>query len=97
MMTIAFHDMEDDENPLNGTTVHSSDALRKILRGLRGREPFACELEGENGACLVLGIGPLGTAQYNRDEGGPYFLAVTNRNVVAHADREFLAGGTPTV
>jgi len=95
-MTVIFYDMEDDENPLNATVIHSSDELRKILLGLRVREPFACELEDENGACLVLGIGRLGTAQYNREEGGPYFLAVTTRKVIADSEMEFLAGGTPT-
>ena len=96
MMTVSFHDWEEDENPLNGTVIRSSDELRKILLGLQGREPFACELEGENGACLVLGIGAVGTAQYNRQERGPYFLAVTNSNVIAGTEVEFLAGGTPT-
>jgi hypothetical protein len=96
MTTVTFNDWEEDENPLNGTVIRSSDELRKILLGLRIREPFACELEGENGACLVLGIGRLGTAQYNREQGGPYFLAVTTRKVIADTEMEFLAGGTPT-
>jgi hypothetical protein len=95
-MMITFYDMEDEENPLNGTVVRNSDELRRILRGLRGREPFACELEGEHGAGLVLGIGRVGTAQYSREDDGPYFLAVTNRKVIAGTEVEFLAGGTPT-
>jgi hypothetical protein len=96
MMTVTFHDWEEDENPLNGTVVRDSDELRKMLLGLQGREPFACELEGESGACLVLGVGEVGTAQYSREEGGPYFLAVTNSMVIADTEVEFLAGGTPT-
>jgi Immunity protein Imm1 len=95
-MTIVFYDMEDEANPLNGIAIHDTDRLRSILLSLQDRERFTCELDRANGSELVLGVGPIGFAEYSRDGDAPYLYAITNRTVIHGGYVEFLAGGTPT-
>jgi len=68
------------------------------LEGLRTRDPFFCELVGENGYNLLIGLGgDIGCAQYSRGDGDvPYLMAVTNGVPDTTAHTEFLIGNTPT-
>jgi hypothetical protein len=77
-MKVKFCDMDDASNPLNGSTIRDSRRLLQILRGMQGREPFFCELEGENGYRLDVGLAAtFGCAQYSHSEGDPpYLMAV---------------------
>jgi hypothetical protein len=96
-MNVAFFDREDDANQLNGTIVQRREQLPQILDGLLNRPPFVCELVGENGFHLHVGVGRLGHAQYSRPDGEPpYLLAVAARPGRRHEHIEFLLGGTPT-
>jgi Immunity protein Imm1 len=96
-MNVTFFDREDEANPLNGTVARHREQLLQILNGLRNRPPFVCELLGENGLHLHVGIGKLGHAQYSRSDGEPpYLLAMGPRPGRRDEYVDFLLGGTPT-
>jgi hypothetical protein len=96
-MIVTFFDREDDMNHLNGTIVRDSSHLFKILDSLRNREPFFCELVGDNGYCLLVGVGQKGCVQYSRSDGEPPYLGAVASNREREAGYiEFLTGGTPT-
>jgi hypothetical protein len=96
-MNVTFFDREDRANDLNGTVIRENERLFHILDNLRNRPPFVCELIGENGFHLHVGIGTLGHAQYSRSDGSPpYLMAVAPRPKQEEEDTEFALGGTPT-
>jgi len=64
-MIVTFVDLQDSSNKLNDVPIDKRATLIEILEGmLQQREPFICELLGENKFDLMIGIGPLGCAQY---------------------------------
>jgi hypothetical protein len=93
-MNVTFYDMEDDANPMNEKVISNSASIRKILLSLQEREPFCCELTRKDGSELVIGIGPIGFAEYSRDGHGPYFSAITAVTVAEGPEEDFLCGGT---
>jgi hypothetical protein len=96
-MNTIFFDGEERTNPLNGSIIQDRGRLLQILNGLRNRQSFICELRGENGFLLHIGIGELGHAQYSRSDGKPpYLMAVAPLPASEGEDTEFLLGGTPT-
>jgi hypothetical protein len=96
-MVVTFFDIEDDSNSLNGTVIRDSERLLQILEGLRGRRPFVCELVGNNGFELTVGIGAHGFAQYGRrDFSAGFMIAIAPGKELEEGDIEFLAGRTPT-
>jgi hypothetical protein len=97
-MKVKFFDMGDTQNPLNGSTIRDSVQLLQILRGMQGREPFFCELEGENGYRLDLGLAAtFGCAQYSHSEGEPpYLMTVDHSKKKGDGYKEFLYENTPT-
>lgn len=97
-MKAVFTDLQDHSSPLNGATVHDRNELFAVLNSVRDREPFGCELVGENGYKLTLGIGKdVGFVQHSPSDGDtPYLLALAPEK---HCDQdyvEFLVGDTPT-
>jgi len=95
-MIVTFIDMEDDTNPLNRKVLLTGGSMRQILCSLQEREPFCCELTGEDGSQLTLGVGAIGFAEYSRGGDAPYFFAVTTVTVIEGTEEDFLCGGTPT-
>lgn len=96
-MRVLFFDREDKGNSLNGRAVEESSKLAEILESVRNRTPFFCELVGENGYNLLLGMGKIGCAEYSRDDGsGAYLMAVEPTMKSAEGYIEFLIGGTAT-
>ena len=93
-MNVTFYDMEDDANPMNKKVVRNSASMRELLWSLQEREPFCCELTGEGGSELVIGVGPIGFAEYSRNGDGPYFSAISTVTVVEGTEEDFLCGGT---
>ena len=69
----------------------------EILDPSQTRAPFFCELIGENGFNLLLGLGrTCSCAQYNRSDGSaPYFMAVVPGQT-REGYAEFLMGNTAT-
>jgi hypothetical protein len=69
-MAARFYDRHDELNPLNGSELALGVAAYRIIDQSRSREPFFCELVGENGYKLMLGIGTnIGCAQYSACDG----------------------------
>ena len=96
-MNVIFLDQEDRANYLNGVAIGDSTRLFQILESLRNRRPFFCELAGENGFRLSVGVGKLGCVQYSPCDGSPPYLVATADYVESEDGYcEFLAGGTPT-
>lgn len=80
-MIAKFYDRQDASNPFNGSLVASQRDVEAILDGIENREPFFCELVGDNGYSLLVGVGSQsGCVQYSRNDGTPpYFMARLNR------------------
>jgi hypothetical protein len=95
-MKAVFNDLQDYSSELDGATVHNRSELFRILDGARDRNPFGCELLGENDYKLTLGIGKhVGFVQHGRSDGDtPYLVAVSPSEY--EVDAEFLVGDTPS-
>jgi hypothetical protein len=97
-MAVQFFDRQDQTNSLNGARIGDREELLKVLDGLRSREPFFCELVGENGYNLLLGVGrTIGCAQYSPSDGStPYLMAVATNEQGSNEYMEFLTANTPS-
>ena len=64
-MIVTLLDQQDPSNKLNGVPIDKQATLIEIVEDMRRRrKPFVCQLFGENKFDLMIGIGPLGCAQY---------------------------------
>ncbi len=71
-MNTQFFDRQDPRNPHNGAKLHDAAEFIKCLAEAKGRPPFFCELIGDNGYKLLLGVGEaVGCAQYSASDGSP--------------------------
>jgi Immunity protein Imm1 len=99
-MKVIFQDLEDRDNPRNGETFASVSQVVDLLDELRcSRPPFMCELIGDNGFTLTVGLGgEIGCVQHAPSDGTPpYLMAVDSTKVEPNAgDMEFVVGGTAT-
>lgn len=97
-MNAEFFDRQEQSNPLNGAKIENGGKLLKILDDLRSREPFFCELVGENSFNLLLGVGrTIGCVQYSPGDGStPYLMAVATGEQDSDGYVEFLTADTPT-
>jgi hypothetical protein len=97
-MSVTFHDLEDEKNPLNDKKVRSSGEALAILDKLASiREPFFCTLRNTNDRELLIGVGNPGCVQHSTSDGKPpYQMAVTDPIEATGEYVEFLAGGTPS-
>src|SRR5258708_5891503 len=77
-MRLQFQDMQDYDNPYNGTSIDTEQKLVGVLDEMRQREPFGLELVGEHNHTLTILLGKTtGAVQYAPSNGDPpYFLAV---------------------
>jgi hypothetical protein len=97
-MILRFFDRQDEKNPLNGSTCADSNSLLDRLRLLSSRPPFFCEIEGENGFKLLVGVGGKWSCiQHSAVDGSPpYLMAVPREPQFGVKEIEFLMGDTPT-
>jgi hypothetical protein len=96
-MILTFLDMQDRKNPRNRTPVNDQRELVEVLDSLQSRRPFFCQLRGESGATLDIGVGEPGCVQHTpSDINPPYLMAVSPGQEYGDGHFEFLAGGTPT-
>jgi len=97
-MKITFFDRQNASNPLNTTVITTTTELLDILDGLKGRSAFFCELVGENGFNLLLGVGgDISCVQYSPSDGGtPYLVATSGKSAEANDYAEFLINDTRT-
>jgi hypothetical protein len=99
-MRIHFQDLEEEDNPLNGKVFTDPDRLLGTLVELhQSRPPFMCELSGDNGFILTVGLGrELGCVQHAAKNGmPPYLMAIDPAHSGGSSnDLDFLVGGTAT-
>jgi len=97
-MKVIFFDRQEASNPHNNEVVDGTTELLDILESLRDRNPFFCELVGDDGFNLLLGIGgDRSCAQYSAGDGNtPYLMARLERNTEADGYEEFLINDTIT-
>jgi hypothetical protein len=97
-MIVTFLDMDNSSSELNGAVVRDSNRLRQILQTAQHRWPFFCQLNGENGYCLLIGVGKVGCVQYSRTDGSPPYLTTvaTGEQAMEDGYEEFVAAGTAT-
>ena len=97
-MIVEFFDRQEGANPLNGARMSDGAKVLDVLEELRNRDPFFCELIGENGYNLLIGLGgTIGCAQYSSGDGSqPYLVAVENGIRDSATYTEFLTGNTLT-
>lgn len=98
VMNVKFFDLQDQQNPLNGSMISQASELLELLSRLQRRPPFFCKLIGENGYELLLGIGgPRGCVQHSSVDGSPpYLMVVTEESECLKEDFEFLISGELT-
>jgi hypothetical protein len=99
-MKVKFQDLEELDNPRNGEHLASASQVVGLLDDLHSsRPPFMCELIGDNGFMLTVGIASEdGCVQYSPSDGNPpYYMAVGSPQLQANmGDVEFTVGGTAT-
>ena len=96
---VEFFDAQESSNELNGKKIDDGPQLLALLSKLRHRTPFICELRGENGFKLSLGLGEAsGFVQFSASDGrAPYWVAVApGEQDISTEAGEFLIGGTAT-
>jgi len=96
-VSATFHDLQEAENPRNGTVLDSPASVSKLFESLSRREPFVFELRGHTGYTLTIGLaGALGFAQLSRTDGTPpYNVAVADEADGQSESIGFLAGNQP--
>ncbi len=97
-MKAVFNDLQDYSSSLDGAAVQDRPELFAVLDSARNREPFVCELEGESGSKLTLGIGSnAGFVQHSRTDGdSAYLVAVARKGASKEEYVNFLCGNTPS-
>lgn len=97
-MNAVFNDMQDYSSDLDGAVVRDRSELFAVLDSVQDREPFVCELEGDNGFKLMLGIGKeVGCVQHSPSNGDvPYLMALAPGDHEEEEYVEFMMGNTPS-
>ena len=97
-MKITFFDRRGASSPYNNEVVDTATDLLDILENLQDREPFFCELVGENGFNLLLGVGGnVSCAQYSPSDGStPYLMAKLEGKAETNRYAEFVINNTIT-
>ena len=97
-MTIEFFDRQQVSSSVNGIRIEKQGDLLRLFESLVNREPFFCELVGDNGYKQLVGVGGrIGCVQYSANNGAPpYLMAVAEDGVNGQPYVEFLIGNTPT-
>ncbi len=97
-MIVKFYDRQDIRNAMNGMSVADGAQAVALLEGLKERPAFFCELVGENGYNLLVGIGgEVGCAQYSREDGNPpYWMATSLATKTKEGYVDFLMADTAT-
>ena len=99
-MIVEFQDLEDRVSPYNGSQYSDAAKVVELLESIAmSRPPSMCEIIGDNGVTLTVGVGgKIGCAQFAASNGmPPYLMAVnTSDKVVDAGALEFCVGGTAT-
>lgn len=93
-----FYDRNDPKAQMNGREIHDAEQLLDLFRSYRKGAPVLCELMGDAGYKLLIGIGrDVGCVQYSPIDGSPPYLMATGDNGArSNSFREFCIDGAPT-
>ena len=93
-----FNDFQDQSSRLHRAMVSNKAQVCALLDEARSRKAFGCELVGENGYQLTLGIGKdVGFVQYGPSSGAlRYLMALAPGKQVEQEHMDFLIGDTAT-
>ena len=94
-MKTVFFDLENMDNPANGSDISEPEEIQVLFDKLRFGKPFICELESEDGYTLTLGLGSdTGCARYAYADGvEPFWLAIGDGSI--KGDHVFYQDGQP--
>ena len=97
-MSVKFFDLQDENNPDNGTNVIDGGSVKALLMRNATREPFTCELVYEDKMQLMIGLGPqLCCAQHSATDGNsPYLVAYLESERMQTGEVEFMLSKSPT-
>ena len=97
-MNAKFFDLQDENNPDNGTTVNNGESVKALLMRNASRVPFTCELVYEGKMQLMIGLGlELCCAQHSSADGDSrYLVAYLESERGQTGEVEFLLGKAPT-
>lgn len=97
-MSAKFFDLQDENNPDNGTSVKDGAFVKALLMRNASREPFTCELVYENKMQLIIGLGPqLCCAQHSATDGNSrYLVAYLESERMQTGEVEFMLSKSPT-
>ena len=80
-MTVTYFDRQDERSILNGSQLQSANEIQTVLQKPLDREPFFCELVGENAKNLLIGLSAdSGCVQYRAAGGSPLSLMAVERS-----------------
>jgi hypothetical protein len=97
-MIVTFYDRQDPADRLNSSTFDDGDLLVGALHDRQNRRPFFCELDGENGYKLMIGLGnPWSCVQFSKANGElPYLMALGEDAGRDGPNLEYLINDTAT-
>ena len=97
-MSAKFFDLQDENNPDNGTNVIDGASVKAILMRNASREPFTCELVYQGKMQLMIGLGrQLCCAQHSAVDGdSPYLVAYLQSERTKTGEVEFMLSKSPT-
>jgi hypothetical protein len=97
-MMINFFDRQDESNPMNGVEIHDEQQLEQAISAGSSCEPHFCELIGDAGYTLLIGVAKeIGCVQFSNTNGEPpYLMAVGSTSAEANFGETFLIRNTPT-
>jgi hypothetical protein len=95
-MAAVFRDLQDRSNPFEGSRVESCEDFAEIWNRAGNRPPFLCELEGDHGFMLTIGLGNnSGVVQHCATSHDPPYLFAVSRELVTEEPVDFLMGNQP--
>lgn len=97
-MSVKFFDLQDDENPDNGSPVTDGPGVRVLLTRNVRRPPITCKLVHEQQTELLIGLGAsLCFVQHSSTDGSsPYLVAYLESERKKTGVAEFLITNSPT-
>jgi hypothetical protein len=96
-MKAVFSDHNNENNLATGTVLSNASEVRALFDEIRHQEPpFFCELKGDNGCLLSIGLASeFGCVQYATADGlPPYWVALGDSSIVGN--RVFFSGQQET-
>jgi hypothetical protein len=97
-MKCVINDLQDNASRIDAIAIENAKEVLALLDSIPERKPFACELIGENGYKLTVGIGKnVGFIQHSKiNDDIPYLMALNSACGSTDDYSNFMIGGTLT-